>query len=172
MSTTLGRITPFNGLCKYCLNLTKVQEYTSDTFEQEGIKTYQCSAIPGLTFDSIIETIIDGDSLTLALADTNISNCNRFLPGAKLLFTSIVYDSTMGAETLTIGYNLQGVVGTPDLNFYFVGTSTPIGTASAVTDGSNTIVINGALADGDYYLYMQLSTTEMSVIYPFNIVTT
>ncbi len=169
MSTTLGRITPFNGLCKYCLNLTKVQNYSADTFEQEGIKTYQCSAIPGLTFESIIETVIDSDSLTLALADTNISNCNRFLPGAKLLFTSIVYD---GISQLTIGYNLQGVVGTPNLDFYFVGTSASIGTASAVTDGSNTIVINGALADGDYYLYMQLSTTEMSVIYPFNIVTT
>lgn len=169
MATTLSKITPYNGLCKYCLNLTRVQNYVSDTYEQEGIQKYNCSAIPGLEFENIIVTDIDADSLTLKEANTNISNCNRFNPGATLSITSVTYDA--GVPELTINYTVDGVVGTPDISFYLVGNNTAIGSVAAITDGSGTLAIAGAMSDGSYYLYAKLSSTEMSVIYPFSLTT-
>lgn len=170
MATTLSRIYPYTGLCRYCLNYTKVQNYVEDTYEQEGIEVYRCSAIPDLKFEDITTSAIDADSLTLLTADTNISNCNRFLAGAIVTVTNVAYDA--GTTTLTIDYTVYGAVGTPDINFYFVGTAGSIGTVATITDGAGTINIVTGLSDGNYYLYANLTTTEMSVIYPFRLTTT
>lgn len=168
-TTTLAKIKPYNGLCKFCLNYTKVQNYVEDTYEQEGIQKYTCSAIPGLEFDSIVVTDIDADSLTLKSAATNISNCNRFNPGAVVEITSVSYDAV--TTTLTINYTVDGVVGTPNIDFYFVGDNISLGTDASISDGSVTKNIVVSLADGSYYLYAKLSSTEQSVIYPFSLTT-
>lgn len=176
-SVVTTKAAPYSGLCKFCLNLRKVQKYAPDTDEQEGLAHYACSAIPELIFSIdkrddryyIGSTTISDEGGNLTDIVNNISNCNQYLMGAAMVITNVSYD--LATTTLTIDYTLDNVVGTPDLDFYYIGNTASVKNIPTVTDGSATTTIVAALPDGDYYLWMQLTTGEKSNIYPFNLQT-
>lgn len=175
MATVTTKISPYNGLCQFCVNFVKTQSM-QDISEQEGIVLAKCEKT-GLSFlndkdeNLLSDTVIDDESLSLTKVLTSITNCNQYEKAATVQITNVLYDAAI--PQLEIDYTVQAVETSPstDANFYFVGTAAKIGVASAITDGSASINIAGALADGNYYLYCRLTTGEISIIYPFSITT-
>lgn len=175
MATVTTKIEPYKGLCEYCKNFVKTQSM-EDISEQEGIVLAKCEKT-GLSFlndvneNLLSDTVIDDVSYSLTRVLTSISNCNQYEKAATVQIDSVLYDAAI--PQLEIDYTVQAVETSPatDAEFYYVGTAAKIGVASAVTDGSGSINIAGALSDGNYYLYSRLSTGEISIIYGFSITT-
>lgn len=175
MATTT-KIAPYTGLCKFCLNLTKTQKYFPESDEEESALHLACSAIPNLVFSDVKAEqstfgVVAFDAVNnLTTLETNVSNCNKYLSGARVLINLVTYDPAV--PHMVVNYTIENIslVAAPvQIDFYLVGNSTSLGLVSPAANGTLNINLLGARANGNYYLYAQLSTGEISLIYPFAI---
>jgi hypothetical protein len=175
MPVTLTRTQPPTGLCIKCANFIRVFNFgnEADNADDEQPTNTRCAAIESLVFgEAGLLTGTEYDEAgSLTAISTTVSGCSKYVPAAFLSIDSVTYDA--GVPELVVGVTLECLDGTPDLDFYFFGTQASIHTEAAVTTATTsvTIPLGGTLADGNYYLYAQLSTGEISMIFAFNLTT-
>lgn len=173
MPTTLEKTTPVTSLCEFCYFFLRTMKYDSSGEQQEQPIALRCGAIPELNLGTVdvLDDAEPDEEGVVSNVKTLVTFCSSFVPGAKLAITGLTYDA--GVPELVATVELSNLDGTPDLDFYFVGDQVSLHTEAAVTSAtvSVTIPLGAPLADGTYQLFMQLSTGEMSYIYPFSLTT-
>lgn len=151
----------------------RTMKYDTSGEQQEQPISLRCAAIPELNLATaeLLSDAAPSEEGVVENVATLVTFCSSFVPGAKLRITNLTYDAMIPELVATV--ELSNLDGTPDLDFYFVGDQTSLHTEVAVTSATTTITIALAapLSDGTYQLFMQLSTGEMSYIYPFTLTT-